>query len=107
MTKKTGNDIGLTTRWTVTGELKRLGVRVMTETRALEITPEGLKVKRKDGSGFLAADSIVLAAGSRPENALANKIKDLAAEVLVVGDAKTPRNALEAIREGFEAGLSI
>ncbi|MBC8456410.1 MAG: NADH:flavin oxidoreductase, partial [Deltaproteobacteria bacterium] len=72
-----------------------------------EITPEGLKVERKDGMGFLAADSIVLAAGSRPENAFANKIKDLAAEVLVVGDAKTPRNALEAIREGFEAGLRL
>jgi len=107
MTKKAGNDIGLTTRWTVTGELKRLGVRVLTETKAVGITPEGLEIERKGSIDLLAADTIVIAAGSRPENAIADKIKDLAAEVLVVGDAKTPRNALEAIREGFEAGLRL
>ena len=106
MTKKTGNDIGFTTRWTVKGELKRLGVRVMTETKAVGITPKGLEIEHLGSIDLLAADSIVIAAGSRSENALADKIKDLAAKVLVIGDAKTPRNALEAIREGFEAGLS-
>ena len=107
MTKKAGQDIGLTTRWTVTGELKRLGVQVMTETRAVGITPEGLEIERKGSIVLLASDSIVIAAGSRSENALADKLKDLSAEILVVGDAKTPRNALEAIREGFEAGLRL
>ena len=56
---------------------------------------------------LLAADSIVIAAGSRSENALIDKLKGLTAEVLVVGDAKSPRNALQAIREGFEAGLRV
>jgi hypothetical protein len=28
-------------------------------------------------------------------------------EIITIGDAKKPRNALEAIREGFQAGLSI
>ena len=107
MTKKAGNDIGLTTRWTVMGEISRLGVRVITETRAVGITPEGLEVERRGDIDLLAADSIVIAAGSRPENDLADKLKELAAEVLVVGDAKTPRNALAAIREGFEAGFRL
>jgi len=107
MTKKAGQDIGLTTRWTVTGELRRLGVRVMTEARAVGITPQGLEIERKGSIDLLAADSIVIAAGSRSENALADKLKDLSAEILVVGDAKTPRNALDAIRDGFEAGLRL
>ena len=107
MAKKAGDDIGLTTRWTVMGELSRLGVRVITETRAVGITPEGLEVERRGSIDLLAADSIVIAAGSRPENALADKLKGLALEVLVVGDAKTPRNALAAIREGFEAGFRL
>jgi len=107
MTKKAGNDIGLTTRWTVTGELKRLGVRVITETRAVGITPEGLEIERKGGIDLLAADTIVIAAGSRSENSLVDKLKGLIPEVLMVGDAKTPRNALEAIREGFEAALRL
>jgi hypothetical protein len=29
----------------------------------------------------------------------------MVSEVHVIGDADSPRNALEAIREGFEAGL--
>ena len=107
MTKKAGNDIGLTTRWTVMGELRRLGVRVITEARAVGITPEGLEIERRGGIDLLSADSIVIAAGSRSENALADKLKGSVPEVLVVGDAKTPRNVLEAIREGFEAGLRL
>jgi 2,4-dienoyl-CoA reductase (NADPH2) len=105
MTKKAGSDIGLTTRWTVMGEISRLGIRVLTEARAVGITPEGLEIERRGNIDLLAADSIVIAAGSKPENALADELKALAAEVLVVGDAKMPRNALAAIREGFEAGL--
>ena len=89
------------------GELKRLGVRVITETTAVGVTPEGLEIDRRGSIDLLAADSIVIAAGSRPENALADKLKGSVPEVLVVGDAKMPRNALEAIREGFEAGLSL
>jgi hypothetical protein len=50
---------------------------------------------------------VVIAAGSRSENRLADKLKDLVPEIHVVGDAKSPRNALEAIREGFLAGLRI
>jgi hypothetical protein len=34
-------------------------------------------------------------------------LKDLVPEIHVIGDAQSPRNALEAIREGFLAGLKI
>ncbi len=105
MTKKAGNDIGLTTRWTILGELGRLGVKILTGTKAVGITPEGLEIEQGDGPGFLPADSIVIAAGSRSENTLVDGIREIVSEVHVIGDAKSPRNALEAIREGFEAGL--
>ncbi len=107
MTKKAGNDIGLTTRWTILGELGRLGVKILTSTKAVGITPKGLEVEQTDGPGFLPADSIVIAAGSRPENALVEGIRANVSEVHVIGDAKSPRNALEAIKEGFEAGMRL
>jgi hypothetical protein len=34
-------------------------------------------------------------------------IRAIVSEVHVIGDARSPRNALEAIKEGFEAGLAI
>jgi hypothetical protein len=54
----------------------------------------------------LPADSIVIATGSKSENALAS-LKDLVPELYVIGDANKPRNALEAVREGFLTGVAI
>jgi 2,4-dienoyl-CoA reductase (NADPH2) len=107
MTKKVGQDIGASTRWTVQAELTRLGVTIMRGSKATAITPEGLEVEREDGPAFLAADSIVIAAGSVSENRLGSEIESLVHEVYTVGDAKEPRNALDAVREGFLAGLNI
>ncbi len=107
MTKKAGRDIGLTTRWTIMAELKRLGVSVLTETKAVGVTEEGVRVEGKEGPNFLLADTVVVAAGSESENGLAALLKNAAPEIHLVGDAKSPRNALTAIREGFEAGLLV
>jgi 2,4-dienoyl-CoA reductase (NADPH2) len=107
MTKKAGQDIGSSTRWTVMAELHRLGVEILTGTSAVEITEAGVTVESEDSRHFLPADTVVIAAGSRSENRLAGELKDLVPEIHVVGDAQSPRNALEAIREGFLAGLKI
>jgi 2,4-dienoyl-CoA reductase (NADPH2) len=107
MIKKAGVDIGLTTRWTVMAELKRLGVTIMTGTKATGVRPDGLEIEREDGSGFLAADTIVIAAGSRPENRLAQELENLVSEIYKIGDAGDPRKALDAIREGYLTGLKI
>ncbi len=80
----------------------------MRGSKAVGITSEGLEIKREDGHpAFLAADSIVIATGSVSENKLCNEIKQLVSEVYTVGDAKEPRNALDAVREGFLAGMRI
>jgi 2,4-dienoyl-CoA reductase (NADPH2) len=107
MIKKAGVDIGLTTRWTVMAELKRLGVTIMTGTKATGVRPDGLEIEREDGSGFLPADTIVIAAGSRCENRLSDKLEKLVSEVYTIGDAGDPRKALDAIREGYLTGLKI
>jgi 2,4-dienoyl-CoA reductase-like NADH-dependent reductase (Old Yellow Enzyme family)/thioredoxin reductase len=106
MTKRVGQDIGNSTRWTVMAELKRLGVKIITGAKAIEVTDAGLKIQKDSREELLPADSIVIATGSKSENALAS-LKDLVPEFYVIGDAKKPRNALEAIREGFLAGLAI
>jgi 2,4-dienoyl-CoA reductase (NADPH2) len=67
MIDKAGKDVGYTTRWTVMAELKRLGVTIMTKTKAVGIKPNGMEIERGNGADFLPADSIVIAAGSLPE----------------------------------------
>ena len=107
MRKKAGQDIGPSTRWTVLSELRRLGVTILTGAKATEIRAEGVRIEKEDRHDLLAADTVVMAVGSRPERDLAGVLQDLLPEVVVVGDAKEPRNALEAIKEGFLAGLKV
>ncbi|MFP3911979.1 MAG: FAD-dependent oxidoreductase, partial [Desulfobacteraceae bacterium] len=107
MEPKAGKDVGLTTKWTIMAELKRLGVRILTETRGIGITPEGLETQGKNGTGLIPADCVVVAAGSRSENTLLSELQGVVPEIHVIGDAQEPRNALTAIREGLEVGLSV
>ncbi|UCF56372.1 MAG: FAD-dependent oxidoreductase [Deltaproteobacteria bacterium] len=107
MMKRPGQDIGSSTRWTVMMELRRLGVKILTGARAVAIRTEGVEIEKDRGSDLLAANSVVIAAGAKPENRLLAEIGDLVAEIYTIGDAKEPRNALQAIKEGFLTGLKI
>jgi 2,4-dienoyl-CoA reductase (NADPH2) len=108
MAKRVGENIGASTRWTVMAELRRLGVTVMTGTKAVGVVPEGLRVETTDGrEEIIPADAIVLAAGSMPQNALEEQVRALVPEVHVIGDAREARKAIDAIREGFLVGLKI
>ena len=107
MMKKPGQDIGSSTRWTVMAELRRLGVRIQRNTKVVGIRPEGVEIEDAQGRDHLNADSVVVAAGSVGENRLLSEIEALVSEVHIIGDAKEPRNVLEAIKEGFLTGLKI
>ncbi len=52
------------------------------------------------------AETVVIALGLEPENRLAQEIQGRPG-VFVVGDAREPREILDAVWEGFEAGLKI
>ena len=107
MTKRPGQDIGGSTRWTVMMELRRLGVTILTGTKAVGIRPDGVEIEKDEKRDLLPADSVVMAAGAQPENVFVHEMVDLAPEVHTIGDAKAPRNALEAIKEGFLIGRQI
>ncbi len=107
MDKKAGKDIGASTKWTVMSELRRLGVKILTSTKALEITEKGVLVEKEGERVLLKTDSVVIATGSesvRPSN---EGIEEITEEVYIIGDAKEPRNMLHAIKEGFNTGLKI
>ena len=107
MLPKYGRDIGISTRWTIIAELKRLGVRIITGARAVEIREEGLEIEKGEKRDIVPADSIVIAVGAEPENGLEDELKALVKDLYIIGDAGGPRKALDAIREGFLAGLRI
>lgn len=102
-----GQDFGKGNRWVFMGEIKRLGIKVITKAEVTAITDEGVKIKIGEQEQLIPADTVVLAMGSRPNNRLYGEIKDQVAEAYLIGDAQNPRRALDAIHEGFEVGCRI
>jgi len=107
MLGKIGQDIGPSTRWTILQDLARLGVRTLTKASAKEITGQGVVIDRGGREELIAGDTVVLATGAKSVSSLADQIKGRAQETYVIGDAKSPRKALEAVAEGLAAGRMI
>ncbi len=107
MLKRVGQDIGRSTRWSILQDLSRLGVRSLTKARAKEITDRGVMIEREGREELIPADTVVLATGSKAANHLYDQIQGRVKEIHVIGDAKSPRKALEAVAEGFAVGRTI
>jgi 2,4-dienoyl-CoA reductase (NADPH2) len=107
MLERIGQDIGISTRWAMIQDLHRLGVRVITGAKAKEIQPDGVLIQRGDKEEKVPSDTVILAVGSRPLDEISQKIVGFVPEIHVIGDAKTPRKALDAIWEGYEVGRTI
>lgn len=52
----------------------------------------------------MGCKKIVVSMGYHPNNTLAEELKELGDKLVLVGDVKQCRDAMEAASEGFEAG---
>ena len=107
MVARMADNVGRTGRWSLLKCLRCMDVDLRTGTRLLEIGDKSVLVEDGEGSREIAADTVVMAVGSRSENALAEALADSGIAVTVIGDAQTPRKISDAVREGFEAALSV
>jgi NADPH-dependent 2,4-dienoyl-CoA reductase/sulfur reductase-like enzyme len=88
--------------------LKYKGVSMLTGVEYEEITDAGVVIKTAAGEKkIIEADTLVLAAGSTPNTELAAALKGKVARVLSVGDCVEPRSIMEAMDEGYKAGLNV
>ena len=83
-------------------------VNIITSATIKEILDDGV-IYTKDGEEqtIRGMDNIILAMGAKPVNELSQKIKGKVAEIYVIGDAKEPRKALDAIAEAAEIAHKI
>ena len=88
--------------------LKYKGASILTGVEYQEITDAGVVIKTAAGEKkIIEADAVVLAAGSMPNTELATALKGKVAQVLSVGDCVEPRSIMEAVDEGYKAGLNV
>ena len=108
MTEEIATDMVLWQREFLLEHLKISGIHIMTSAVVKEFLDDGV-VFLKDGKEqkLVGFDNIVLAMGNRPVNGLYQDLKEHVTDLYVIGDASSPRNALDAIREGAECGRNI
>lgn len=77
MLPKIGQDIGISTRWTVLMYLREKGVEMLTNTKAVEIKPNSVVVEVNGERKELECDTAVLAVGTQSNNGLYDELKGL------------------------------
>jgi len=103
MTETIAGEMQPEARYLLLQSLRHKGVRWMTRTQVKEILDDGILFVR-DGreEAVHDAECIVLAMGTIPNENLSHKLESEVPELHVIGDAKAPRTALEAIAEALE-----
>ncbi len=107
MMEKIGKDFGKTTRWGMLQDATRYGIQSRVATKALEITPKGIKVDAGSGPEEIPADTVVLSVGAKSDNHLQQAIESRGIACTVAGDAANIGMAFDAVHQGFKAGLNI
>ena len=88
--------------------LKFKGATILTGVDYQEITDTGVVIRTAAGEKKLIdADTVVLAAGSTPNFELTATLKEKVDKVIPVGDCLEPRSIMEAVEEGYKAGLAV
>jgi NADH dehydrogenase FAD-containing subunit len=103
-----GLDLSGEARAVLMPRLREKGVRCLTAATVKELTTDGAVIVQQGEEITLRGFSlIVLATGSSPDQGLVAPLRAVGFEPLVIGDAVKVRSALEAIREGAEAGRRV
>ncbi|MDH5390100.1 MAG: FAD-dependent oxidoreductase, partial [Candidatus Bathyarchaeota archaeon] len=87
--------------------LKKLGVAMITNAKVQRITEDGVVYEKDGEKQTVEADSVVLAAGSKPNISLMKALKGKVAEIYAIGNAKETGNVLEAIHEASQMAHEI
>lgn len=107
MGKKFAPDINPGSRWSIMYRTKQLGVNLLKETRVLRIEKNAVVVENADGQQSIPADTIVIAAGARPNNGLYEELKDKLPKVDVIGDAVNVGRIHNAVESAYLLAMTI
>ena len=96
------------TRVPLVGRLKSKCVSILTGVQYEEITGTGVVVRTEAGERrTVEADTVVLAAGAKPNTELVTSVEGKVSQVICAGDCVEPRGIREAVEEGYRAGLTV
>jgi 2,4-dienoyl-CoA reductase (NADPH2) len=107
MLAQVASDIPNTGRQLLLFSLEDLNVRVLTTTKAEQVTATGVTVSKLGQKQFIEADTILLALGAKPDTELAGTLRNQVPELYLIGDCMEPRKILDGIAEGTEIAREV
>ncbi|NCB24235.1 MAG: NADH:flavin oxidoreductase [Bacteroidia bacterium] len=107
MGSKFAPDINPGSRWSIMYRTKQLGVDLMKETRVLKITKEAVVVENAEGQKSIPADTVVIAAGARPNNDLYKALEGKISKIDAIGDAVDVGRINNAIESAYRLAMTI
>lgn len=97
----------LDNRFSVLRRIKEEGINIMVSTKVKEFSENCAIVGTAEGEKVLEADTIIIAMGTRPNEATAKAILDKYVNSQMIGDCNIIGQVGEAVREGFFAAWAI
>jgi 2,4-dienoyl-CoA reductase-like NADH-dependent reductase (Old Yellow Enzyme family)/pyruvate/2-oxoglutarate dehydrogenase complex dihydrolipoamide dehydrogenase (E3) component len=88
-------------------EIKRLGIKIATDTKAIEINDNGVTGECAEGLKFFEADTIVRAFGRLPMWDEVEELRFCAPEFYQIGDCLAAKNIYEATRTAHHIAKDI
>ncbi len=108
MRKDVAMDADIFYQTAVKVELEKRNVRILTGTKGLEVTGEGILVQTGDQKPELVrADSVLCAVGYRADHSVYEELCDAAPIAQVIGDCRRPGKVKNAVSDGYYEALDI
>jgi 2,4-dienoyl-CoA reductase-like NADH-dependent reductase (Old Yellow Enzyme family)/thioredoxin reductase len=108
MLPELATDASARIRYFLLKELADRKVQIHVNSTVAAILDDGLTIKREGREEKIGPfDTVVLAAGLKPLNDLQSRLEGKVTKMITIGDAVRVRKALDAVKEGYLAGLEI
>ena len=95
-------------KWFLFEDFARYKVDTWCDTVITAVSDTTVTLKSPEGEKIIEdVDSIVFAIGGKPNKALALELADTGVAVTTIGDAKGPRDGVNAFYEGYMAAYDL
>jgi len=107
--KRIGYDLGASDRFHIVSALRKSSnAHLEPLSKVVEITSDGVRAKRQDGSEFFCkADTVAVTLGFAPNLDLLNALDGLTPLLRAVGDCQNPRLMADATKDGYLVAMEI
>lgn len=107
MLPKIMKDVAVTDFLAYSERIAKTDMRILTETRLLEVLDKGARVSSKKGEETIEADTVILALGLKAEQGLYNELTAAGKEAYLVGDAVKAGKIFDAIHTAYRVALRV